>query len=152
MIKTTTQTTKSNLINRRLGQYFCCCSVAQSCLTLCDPMDCSMPGLLSLTISWSLPKFMSIALVMPSSHLILWCRLLLLPSIFPSIGEVLCSTMPWWKSRNYCYVNWHGRISNVLSGESKSLEECRQTLYKMINRQNWVILALGIQTKVVAAI
>ena len=23
----------------------CCCSVAQSCLTLCDPMDCSMPGL-----------------------------------------------------------------------------------------------------------
>ena len=23
---------------------YCCCSVAQSCLTLCDPMDCSMPG------------------------------------------------------------------------------------------------------------
>jgi len=23
----------------------CCCSVAQSCLTLCSPMDCSMPGL-----------------------------------------------------------------------------------------------------------
>ena len=23
----------------------CCCSVAQSCLTLCDPMDCSTPGL-----------------------------------------------------------------------------------------------------------
>ena len=23
---------------------FCCCLVAQSCLTLCDPMDCSMPG------------------------------------------------------------------------------------------------------------
>ena len=22
----------------------CCCSVAQSCLTLCDPMACSMPG------------------------------------------------------------------------------------------------------------
>ena len=22
----------------------CCCSVAQSCLTLCDPMDCSLPG------------------------------------------------------------------------------------------------------------
>ena len=43
--------------------------------TLCDPMDSSMPGLLSLTISQSLPKFMSIALVMPSSHLILWCPL-----------------------------------------------------------------------------
>ena len=22
----------------------CCCSVAQSCLTLCEPTDCSMPG------------------------------------------------------------------------------------------------------------
>ena len=42
---------------------------------------------LSLTIFWSLPKFMSIASVMPSSHLILWCPLLLLPSIFPSIRD-----------------------------------------------------------------
>ena len=25
-------------------QTLCFCSVAQSCLTLCDPMDCSMPG------------------------------------------------------------------------------------------------------------
>ena len=24
---------------------FCCCSVSQSCLTLCNPMDCSTPGL-----------------------------------------------------------------------------------------------------------
>ena len=38
-----------------------------------------------LIISQSLPKFMSIPLVMPSSYLILWCPLLLLPSIFPSI-------------------------------------------------------------------
>ena len=42
---------------------------------------------LSLTIFRSLPKFMSIALVMPSSHLILWHPLLLLPSIFPSIRD-----------------------------------------------------------------
>ena len=40
---------------------------------------------LSLTTSWSSPKFMSIAIVMPSSHLILWHPLFLLPSIFPSI-------------------------------------------------------------------
>ena len=37
------------------------------------------------TNSWSLPKLMSIELVMPSSHLILWCPLLLLPPIPPSI-------------------------------------------------------------------
>ena len=38
---------------------------------------------LSLTVSWSLPKFMSIESVMPSNHLILCHPLLLLPSIFP---------------------------------------------------------------------
>ena len=42
---------------------------------------------LFLTISWSLPKFMSIASVMPSSHLILWHPLLVLPSIFASIRD-----------------------------------------------------------------
>ena len=42
---------------------------------------------LSLTISRSLPKFMSIASVMPSSHLILWRPLFLLPSVFPSIRD-----------------------------------------------------------------
>ena len=48
-------------------------------------MDCSMPGLLSITNSQSLLKLMSIELVMPSNHLIL-CRPLLLPSsVFPSI-------------------------------------------------------------------
>ena len=40
---------------------------------------------LSLTISWSLLKFTSIELVMPSNHLILCRPLVLLPSIFPSI-------------------------------------------------------------------
>ena len=66
----------------------CCCgSVAQSCLILCDPMDCSTPvPQFAQTISHSLLKLMSIELVMPSSHLILCCPLLLLPSIFPSIG------------------------------------------------------------------
>ena len=44
---------------------------------------------LSLTISWSLPKFMSIESMMPSSHLILCGPLLLLPSIFHSIRVFL---------------------------------------------------------------
>ena len=60
-------------------------SVAQSCLTLCNPMNHSTPGLPSITNSWSLPKLMSIESVMPSSQLILCRPLLLLPSIFPSI-------------------------------------------------------------------
>ena len=44
---------------------------------------------LSITNSQSLPKLMSIGLVMPSNHLILCCPLFLLPSIFPSIRGVL---------------------------------------------------------------
>ena len=59
--------------------YFQFRSVAQSCPTLCDPMDCSMPG---LPVHHQL---MSIESVMPSSHLILCCPLILLPSIFPNI-------------------------------------------------------------------
>ena len=60
-------------------------SVAQSCPTLCDPMDCSMPGLPVHHQSQSLLKLMSIEPVMPSNHLIL-CHLLLLPPlIFPRI-------------------------------------------------------------------
>ena len=42
---------------------------------------------LSVTNSQSLFKLMSIEVVMPSSHLILWHPLLLLPSIFPSIRD-----------------------------------------------------------------
>ena len=57
-------------------------SVAQSCLTLCDPMNRST---LSITISWSSLRLTSIESVMPSSHLILCCPLLLLPAIPPSI-------------------------------------------------------------------
>ena len=60
-------------------------SVAQSCLTLCNPMDCSTPGFLVHHHSRSLLKLMSIESVMPFNHLILCCPFLLLPSLFPSI-------------------------------------------------------------------
>ena len=49
------------------------------------PWTAACQASLSLTISRSLPKFMSIEPVMPSNHLTLYCSLLLLPSIFPSI-------------------------------------------------------------------
>ena len=62
----------------------CYCSVAELCPTLCGLMDWSTPGFPVLHHPWSLFKFMSIESVMPSNHLI-FCPLLLLPSIFPSI-------------------------------------------------------------------
>ena len=60
-------------------------SVAQSCPTLCDPMNHSMPG---LPIHHQLPsslRLTSIESVMPSSHVILSRPLLPLPLIPPSI-------------------------------------------------------------------
>ena len=65
----------------------CCCSVAQSCLTLCSPMDYSMPGFPVLHYLLEFVKLKSIKSVIPSSHLILCRPLLFLPTIFPSIRE-----------------------------------------------------------------
>ena len=58
--------------------------MAQSCPTLCDPMNRSTPGL-SITSSQSSLRLMSIESVVSSSHLILGRPLLLLPPIPPSI-------------------------------------------------------------------
>ena len=52
------------------------------------PWTAARQASLSITNSQSLLKLMSIESVMPSSHLILYHPLLLLPSIFPSIGVV----------------------------------------------------------------
>ena len=68
-----------------LGTSYQCSAVAQSCLTLCDPMNHSTPGLPSITNSQSSLKLMYIQSVMPSRHLILCHPLLLLPPIPPSI-------------------------------------------------------------------
>ena len=57
-----------------------------SCVRLfATPWTSACQAFLSITISWSLLKLMSIESVMPSNHLILCHPLLLLPSIFPSI-------------------------------------------------------------------
>ena len=59
-------------------------SVAQSCPTVCDPMDCGTPG---LPVHHQLPEFTQthVESMMPSNHLILCHPLLFLPSILPSI-------------------------------------------------------------------
>ena len=71
-------------------------SVTQSCLTLCDPMECSTPA---LPVRYQLLKLMSIESLMPSNHLIFCCPLLLPPSVVPSIRvfsneSVLCIRWP----------------------------------------------------------
>ena len=81
-----------------LGEMFS--SGAQSCPTLCNPMDCSTPGL-PVHHQYQL-KLTSIESVMPSNHCILCHPLLLLPPVFPSIrvfsnDSVLCIRWPkYW--------------------------------------------------------
>ena len=69
------------------GFYINCVVVFQSlsCVQLCDPRDCNTPGFPVHHQLLSLLKLMSIESVMPSNHLILFCPLLFLLSIFPSI-------------------------------------------------------------------
>ena len=81
-------------INLQCCVSFCCrakwfsdqfSSVAQSCPTLCIPMDCKTPGLPVHHQLLILVKLLSIKSMMPSNHLVLCHPLLLPPSIFPSI-------------------------------------------------------------------
>ena len=62
-------------------------SVTQSCPALCDPMDCSTPGLPVHSNSWSLLKLTCIESVMPSNHLILCCPFSSCPQSFPASGS-----------------------------------------------------------------
>ena len=63
--------------------FFSCSVVDNSLLSL--GLHAACQASLSITISWSLLKLISIELVIPSNHLILCHPLLLLPSVFPSI-------------------------------------------------------------------
>jgi len=83
-----------------------CCSITKLCSAVWNPMDCSMSDLPvpHLTISRSLPKFISIESVMPSNHLIFCHPLLFLASIFPSIFSnelVLC--IRWSKCWSFSF-------------------------------------------------
>ena len=83
------------------------------------PWTTASQASLSITNSQSLLKLMSIASVMPSSHLILCHPLLLPPSIFPSIRvfsneSVLCIRWPKYRSFSFSIspsIEYSGLIS-----------------------------------------
>ena len=94
----------------------CCCSVTQSCPTLCNPMDYSTPGFPVLHQLLELAQIMSIESVMPSNHLIFCHPLLFPPSTFPSIRvfsneSALC--IRWSKYWNF---NFSISLSSEFSG------------------------------------
>ena len=110
-------------------------SVAQSCPTLCDSMNCSMP---CLPVHHQLPQFTQThahQVVMPSSHLILCRPLLLLPPTPPSIRVFLNEStlrMRWPKYWSFSFIislskehpglisfRWNGWISLQSKGLSR---------------------------------
>ena len=99
------------------SRWFCCfCSVANSCLTFCDPMDYSMPGFPVLHYLLEFAQTHVLWVNESSNHLILCRPLLLPPSIFPSIrffsNESACHVR-WPK---YWSFNFNISPSNVYSG------------------------------------
>ena len=104
----------------RKTTFVCCCYfLSHLWLFVTHGLHAAPQASLSFTISWSLLKLVSIDLVIPSSHLILCCSLLLTPSIISSIRVFsnklgLCIRWP-----NYCnfsfsislYIEYSGLIS-----------------------------------------
>ena len=106
-----------------------CCPVTKSCPTLFNPMDYSTPGL-SVSIFRSLPKFMSIELVMSSNHLIFCHPLLLCLQSFPASGSFQMSTLciRWPKY-------WNFSFSISPSNEYSGLISFRIDLFDLVTAQ-----------------
>ena len=104
-------------------------------------MNCSSQASLSISVSQSLLKLMSIQSVMPSNYIILCRPLLLLPSIFPSIRvfsneSALCIRWPKYWSFNFSIspsneysglisfrIEWFDLL--VVQGTLKRLLQCQ---------------------------
>ena len=77
---------KKTFLCAELSRIYCYCSVTKSCLTLCNPMDCSTPG---FPVLHYLPEFAQthvhwVGDAIQTSHPLL--PLLFPPSIFPASG------------------------------------------------------------------
>ena len=103
-------------------------SVAQSCPILCDPIDCSTPGLpVHRQLSESTQTHVH-CVVMPSNHLILCRPLLLLPSVFPSIRAFYSESdicIRWPK-------HWHFSFSISPSNEYSGLTSFRMEWFDLL--------------------
>ena len=118
---------------------FSCSFVSNSA----TPWTTARQASLSITNSQSLPKLMSIELVMPSDHLIFCCPFLLLPSIFPSIrvfsnDSTLCMRWPkyWSFSFNISPTNEHpGLISFRM--DWLDLPEVQGPLKSLLQYHSW---------------
>ena len=130
------------------------CSVQFSCVWLfATPWIAAHQASLSITNSRSSLRLTSIESVMPSSHLILCCPLLLLPSIFPSIRvfshqlfawgvSALASVLPK-KSLGWSPSEWTGWISLQSKGTLKSLLQHHSSKASILRRSAFFTVQLS---------
>ena len=112
-----------------------CCSVTRSCPTPCDPRTAASQASLSFTISWSLLRLKSIESLMPSNYLILWCPLLLLPSVFASIMVFSSESVlriRWPKYWSFC-ISPFNEYSGLISFQFSSVAQSCPTLCDPMN-------------------
>ena len=97
----------------------CCCSVTWSCLTLCDPMDCSTPGfpVLHYLSEFAQTQVHQVGDAIQPSHPL--SSLLFPPSIFPSIrvfSNESARCIRWPKYWNFSFsVSPSSEYSGVIS-------------------------------------
>ena len=127
-------------------------SVAQSCLTLCDPMDCSMPGLpvhhqllefipnscpLSQwchpTISFSVVPFSSCLQSFPASGSLQMSRLF--ASGGQSIGVSASTSVLPMNTQDWCPLGWAGWISLQSKGLSRVFSNTTVQKYQFFSAQ-----------------
>ena len=93
-----------------------CCSDDQSCPTLCDPVDCSTPG---IPVHHHFPELAQTHVhwvVTPPNHLVLYHPLLLLPPIFPSFRLLSNESVLHTKWPKYWSFSFSISPSNEYSG------------------------------------
>ena len=91
-------------------------SDAQSCLTLCDPIDRHARLPCPFIKSQSFLKLMSIELVMQSNHLILCRPLFLMPSVFTSIRVFSNESVLYIREPEYWSFSFSISLSSGCSG------------------------------------
>ena len=110
------------------------------------PWTAACQASLSFTISWSLLRLMSVESLMPSSYLILCHRLLLLPSVFPSIRVFFSESalhIKWLKYWSFSFsiffrVDWfdllavQGTLESLLQHHSSKTSILQHLAFFMV--------------------
>ena len=116
------------------------CSVAQSCRTLCNPHGVQHARIPCPSL-YPFLKLISIESMMPSSHLILFFPLLLLPLIFPSIrvfSNELVLRIRWpryWSFSTNPFNEYSGLISLLSKGLSRVFSSTMIWKYQFFKAQ-----------------